>query len=264
MVITSKDNEFVKHIKKLKEKKYREEYGEFIVEGIKMIEEAILEEAKIKNIIICEDCKNNGGIPKDVLYEIAKYDCIYVNEKVFSQITDVSNPQGILAVIDKSNNAEALIDYKADLFLILDNIQDPGNMGTILRTADSINLKQILVSKGSSDAYNPKVVRSTMGAIFRVKVIECEDLVKTIKELKKHKINIYATDLKTDETIYDVDYKKSAIVIGNEANGVSEEVLNCADKRIKIPMLGKTESLNAAVATSIILYEAVRPKKIRA
>lgn len=261
MVITSKDNEFVKHVKKLKEKKYREEYGEFIVEGIKMIDEAIKEEAKIKQIVVCEDCKNSGGIPKDLLYEIAKYDCIYVTEKVFTQMTDVSNPQGILSIIDKSENKEKEIDFKADLFLVLDDIQDPGNMGTILRSADSIGLKQILVSKGSSDVYNPKVVRSTMGAIFRVKVIECEDLIKTIKELKKHKINIYATDLKTDKSIYSVDYKKTAIVMGNEANGVSKEILNIADQRIKIPMLGKTESLNAAVATSIILYEAVRPNR---
>ena len=261
MVITSKDNEFVKHVKKLKEKKYREEYNEFIVEGIKMIQEAINEKAKIKQVIVCEDCKNSGGIPKDLLYEIAKYDCVYVSEKVFTQMTDVSNPQGVMAIIDKSGTGEAEIDFKADLLLVLDNIQDPGNMGTILRTADSINLKQILVSKGTSDVYNPKVVRSTMGAIFRVKVIECENLVKTIKELKKHKINVYATDLKTDKSIYDVNYKKSAIVIGNEANGVSNEVLEAADLRIKIPMLGKTESLNAAVATSIILYEAVRPNR---
>ena len=258
MVITSKDNDFVKHVKKLKEKKYREEYGEFIIEGIKMIEEAINENAKIKQIVVCEDCKNSGAIPKDLLYEIAKYDCVYVTEKIFIQMTDVSNPQGILAIIDKTSNKETAIDFKSDLFLVLDNIQDPGNMGTILRTADSIDLKQILVSKGSSDVYNPKVVRSTMGAIFRVKVIECEDLVKIIKELKKHKIKVYATDLKTDKSIYDVNYKKSAIVIGNEANGVSTEILEASDERIKIPMKGKTESLNAAVATSIILYEAMR------
>lgn len=258
MVITTKDNDFVKHVKKLKEKKYREEYGEFIVEGIKMIEEAIQENATIKTIVVCEDCKTQGSIPNDLLYEIAKYNCIYVTEKVFNSMTDVSNPQGILAIIDKSGNKETEIDFKEELFLILDNIQDPGNMGTILRTVDSINLKQILVSKGTSDPYNPKVVRSTMGAIFRVKVIECEDLSKTVKELKKHKIKIYATDLRTDKSIYDVNYKKVAVVIGNEANGVSQAVLDLADTKIKIPMKGKTESLNAAVATGVILYEAVR------
>ena len=258
MTITSKDNETIKHIKKLKEKKYREEYGEFLVEGIKMIEEAILENAKIKSIIICDDCKTAGNIPNDLMYEIAKLNCIYVAEKVFNSITEVINPQGIMAIIEKPSNKENEIDFKQENFLILDNIQDPGNMGTILRTADSLNLNQIIVSKGSADIYNPKVVRSTMGAIFRIKVIEVENLSKVIKEMKKHKINVYATDLKTDKSIYDVDYKKSAIVIGNEANGVSSAVLDEATEKIKIPMIGKTESLNAAVATSIILYEAFR------
>lgn len=258
MTITSKDNETIKHIKKLKEKKYREEYKEFIIEGIKMIEEAIFEKAKIKSIIICDDCKTSGNIPNELMYEIAKFDCIYVSEKVFGSITEVSNPQGIMAIIEKVENGENKIDYNEENFLILDNIQDPGNMGTILRTADSLNIKQIIVSKGTADIFNPKVVRSTMGAIFRIKVIEVDNLVKAIKDMKKHKIKVYATDLKTDKSIYDVDYEKSAIVIGNEANGVSQDVLNEATERIKIPMIGKTESLNAAVATSIILYEVYR------
>ena len=259
MLITSKDNDFIKHLKKLKDKKYREEYGEFIVEGIKMIQEAIDEKAIIKDIIVCDDCKNQEYFSKEFLYEIAKHNCIYVTEKVFLQITDVTNPQGILAVIDRKK-IDSDINYDSDLFLILDNIQDPGNMGTILRTADSINLKQIIVAKGTADIYNPKVVRSTMGAIFRVKVIEIEDLTKVVKEMKKRKIKVYATDLATNSSIYDVDYKKSAIIIGNEANGVSKQLLDLADQKIKIPMIGKTESLNAAVATGIILYEAVRTK----
>lgn len=258
MVITSKDNETIKHIKRLKDKKNRDEYNEFIIEGIKMIDEALKENAKIKSIIICDDCKNQNIIPSDLMYEIAKLNCIYVSEKVFNTITDVINPQGIMAVLEKPQNTENTIDYTASNFLILDNIQDPGNMGTILRTADSLGLNQIIVSKGSADIYNLKVVRSTMGAIFRVKVIESENLVKTIKTMKKHKINVYATDLRTDKSIYSVDYNKSAIVIGNEANGVSNDVLQEATEKIKIPMLGKTESLNAAVATSIILYEAFR------
>ena len=112
-------------------------------------------------------------------------------------------------------------------------------MGTILRTADSVALTQIIVPKGNADPYNPKVVRSTMGAIFRVNVIETDNLVKTIKEMKKHKIKIYSTDLNTDESIYDVNYKRSAIIIGNEGNGVSQEVLDISDKKIKIPMIRK-------------------------
>ena len=132
----------------------------------------------------------------------------------------------------------------------------PGNLGTILRTVDSIGLTQILVSKGTADCFNPKVVRSTMG----VKIIECEDLRQTLKEIKRHKFKIVASSLQTENTIYDIAYHKKVILIGNEANGVKKEIQELADEKIKIPMLGKTESLNASVATGIILYEYVRQK----
>ena len=257
--ISSKDNELIKHIKKLKDKKERDLSNEYIIEGIKLIQEAIQENAKIKQIIICDDCEKTESIPKDLMYEIAKQECIYVTNKVFDSITEVMNPQGILAIIEKQSK-EIQIDDKQDIILALDDIQDPGNLGTILRTADSIGLTQILVSKGTADCYNPKVVRSTMGAIFRVKIIECEDLVKTLKEIKKHKFEIVVSSLQTDNSIYDIKYHKKVIVIGNEANGVKKEIQDLADKKIKIPMLGKTESLNASVATGIILYEYVRQK----
>ena len=260
--ISSKDNELIKHIKKLKDKKERDLSNEYIIEGIKLIQEAIQENAKIKQIIICDDCEKTESIPKDLMYEIAKQECIYVTNKVFDSITEVMNPQGILAIIEKQSK-EIQIDDKQDIILALDDIQDPGNLGTILRTADSIGLTQILVSKGTADSYNPKVVRSTMGAIFRVKIIECEDLVKTLKEIKKHKFEIVVSSLQTDNSIYDINYHKKVIVIGNEANGVKKEIQDLADKKIKIPMLGKTESLNASVATGIILYEYVRQKLVK-
>ena len=258
-VITSKDNEIIKNIKKLKEKKYRDEKKEYIIEGIKLIEEAITENAKIKMIIVCEECLKNEAIEQKLLYQIAKYNCIYVNEKVFTSITDVKNPQGMLAVIEMENGEE-VINYNDDVIFVLDGIQDPGNLGTILRTIDSAGLSQVIVSKDTVDAYNPKVVRSTMGAIFRVKVIESQDIIRTMKNIKKHKYEILVTSLEATDNIYDIDYTKKMIVIGNEANGVSQAVLDIADEKIKIPMLGKTESLNAAVATSIIAYEYVRRK----
>ena len=238
MVITSKDNESIKKIRKLKEKKYRKETGKFIIEGIKLIKEAIQEKASIDTIVVCEACVKNGEIDKDLIYEIAKYNCIYVDEKVFSNITEVQNPQGILAVINKKNE-DSVINYKEDIIIILDDIQDPGNLGTILRTIDSCGITQVIISKKSGDVFNPKVVRSTMGAIFRVNLIESENLIDTIKQIKKHKFQVVSTSLKTDESIYDLEYKKIAIVIGNEANGVSQEVLDVSDKRVKIPMLRK-------------------------
>lgn len=258
-IITSKDNEVIKNIRKLKEKKYRDINHEYIIEGLRMLREAIKENAKIKLIVVCEECLQDGCIDNKLKYEIAKYDCIYVNKKVFTMLTDVQNPQGLLAVIEK-NNREENIDYKQDIIVALDGIQDPGNLGTILRTIDSVGLNQVIVSNKTADSYNPKVVRSTMGAIFRVNVIEVENLLNTLKNFKKHHYKIMATSLETDTTIYDTDYNRKIIVIGNEANGVSKEILDYADEKIKIPMIGKTESLNASVATGIVLYEYVRGK----
>lgn len=257
-IITSKDNNFIKNIKKLKEKKYRDSDSEYVVEGIKMCEEAIKYNEKIKKIILCEDCEKNSEISKATMYEIAKFDCVYVTREIFKTLTDVVNPQGIIAVIEKGKK-EKEIDYVSQSVIVaLDDIQDPGNLGTIIRTIDSCGLNQLIVSSKTADCYNPKVVRSTMGAIFRVKVIQCDDLGAVIKESKKHKFKAVVSSLDAQKTIYEIDYKKKFIVIGNEANGVNEKIQELSDEKIKIPMIGKSESLNASVATGIILYEYVR------
>ena len=258
-VITSKDNDLIKNIKKLKEKKYRDAAGKYIIEGIKLIEEAINEKAEIETIVVCEDCMKENSIDKKLMYEIAKQNIIYVTSKVFSVITDVSNPQGILAVV-RRNDKDSKVDYNEDVIIVLDGIQDPGNLGTILRTVDSANLKQIVLSKETADVYNSKVVRSTMGAIFRVNIVRSEDIVSELIKMKEHGFKVVVTSLDTDDSVYDIQYMKKVIVIGNEANGVSKEVQEIADNKVKIPMLGKTESLNASVAAGIMIYEYVRAK----
>ena len=252
MLITSKDNSKIKEIKKLKEKKYRK--TAFIVEGIKMIKEAISEKAEIDTIIIREDTELDFKLDSELEKKV-----IHVTKNVFETISDVVSPQGVLVVINKKID-DNKISKHADYILALDGIQDPGNLGTIIRTADSANIKQILVSKDTVDSYSPKVVRSTMGAIYRVKIIECEDLAKTLKSLQTTGFEIVTTDLHTDKSIYDMNYNKKIVVIGNEANGVTPEIKELSNYRVKIPMLGKTESLNAAVATGIMIYEYVRQK----
>ena len=257
--ITSKDNELIKHIRKLKDKKYRDESNEYVVEGVKLVEEAVKENAKIKQIIVCEDTTRTYEIPTHIMLEIARYECISVSNKIFNIITQVTNPQGIMAIIEK-NAQDTQIDYTQDIIVALDDVQDPGNLGTILRTVDSIGLNQIIVSKGTADAFNSKVVRSTMGAIFRIKIIEVENLAQEIKEMRKHHFKLMVTSLQTENSIYDIDFNKKIIVIGNEANGVSKEIQDMADEKAKIPMLGRTESLNASVAAGVVMYEYVRQK----
>ena len=249
MIITSKDNEIIKNIKKLKEKKYR--LDSYIVEGIKMVKEAISENQEIALIAIREDFK--------IDFDTKNIKTVTISNKIFNDISDVKTPQGILAVIKKNQNNQ--IETNQEYILVLDSLQDPGNMGTIIRTADSANINQIIINKTTVDPYSPKVIRSTMGAIYRTNIIEVEDLKTTLKEMKSKGFQIITTDLKATQSIYDINYNnKTVVVIGNEANGVSQEILQTADKKVIIPMLGKTESLNASIAASIMIYEYVRQK----
>ena len=248
MIITSKDNEIIKNIKKLHDKKYR--IDSYIVEGIKMVKEAISENQLIELIAIREDFEIN--------FDTINIKIITVSSKVFDDISDVKTPQGILAVIKKKPNKQ--IETNTDYILALDSLQDPGNMGTIIRTADSANINQIIINKTPVDPYSPKVIRSTMGAIYRMNIIEVENLESTLKELQSKSFKVITTDLKAEKSIYDINYNRTIVVIGNEANGVSQEVLEIADERVIIPMLGKTESLNASIAASIMIYEHVRQK----
>lgn len=249
MIITSKDNEIIKNIKKLHDKKYR--IDSYIVEGIKMVKEAISENQLIELIAIREDFEIN--------FDTINIKIITVSSKVFDDISDVKTPQGILAVIKKKPNKQ--IETNTDYILALDSLQDPGNMGTIIRTADSANINQIIINKTTVDPYSPKVIRSTMGAIYRMNIIEVENLESTLKELQsKSFFKVITTDLKAEKSIYDINYNRTIVVIGNEANGVSQGVLEIADERVIIPMLGKTESLNASIAASIMIYEHVRQK----
>lgn len=148
-IITSKDNDMIKNIRKLKEKKYRDETNEYIVEGIKLIKEAIEENVNIKQIVVCEDCLKEGCTEQKFLYQIAKYDCIYVSSKIFGLLTDVVNPQGMLAIIEKKSSEEE-IRYGEDIIIALDGIQDPGNLGTILRTVDSVRTYSDCTIKNNS------------------------------------------------------------------------------------------------------------------
>lgn len=246
-MIVSKDNSQIKHIRQLNQKKYRDEYKEFVVEGTKIVQEAIEENENIQLIVICEEL-----LKKAIDTKIYKVE--YVNKSIFELISDTVTPQGILAVIKEKEPKE----ITSRVLFALDDIQDPGNMGTIIRTLDAAGIKDLIISKESADIYNPKVTRSTMGAIYRLNVTR-ENLKSKLLDLKEKGYKIVVTSLATDKYYYDIDYnEKMIIVIGNEGKGVSKEINEIADIKIKIPMLGKAESLNASIATGILAYEYVR------
>lgn len=249
-MITSKTNELIKHVKSLHQKKFRDEYKEYFVEGVKLINEAISENKEIIKILICDELlREEFSIPSEDSVE-------YVAKNVFEYVSDTQSPQGILAVIKMDEfNGEVC----ENTVFALDDLQDPGNLGTILRSLDSAGINTLLLSKDTVDLYNPKVIRSTMGAIFRVKVLDNLDLKEELLKLKKAGYKVVITSLDTNEMHYNLNFSdRLVIVIGNEAKGVKKEIQDLADIKVKIPMLGRTESLNASVAASVIAYEKVR------
>ena len=251
-MITSKENKLIKHIKSLTQKKNRDKNNEYIIEGIKLVQEAINEKQDIKKIIICKELLNIKVNTKD-------YDIEEVDKKTFVAISDTITPQGILAIIKKPKPSK----INGPIIFALERVQDPGNVGTIIRTLECTGIKDIIISSDSAEPYNPKVVRSTMGAIFRVNIYNENELTNQLKEMKEKGYKIIASTLEESTDYTKINYKeKCVIVIGNESNGISKETKEIADIKIKIPMLGKTESLNAGVAASIIAYETIKSKNI--
>lgn len=255
MVITSTSNEQIKKLIQLKEKsKVRKTTGTFTVEGKKMFVEIPAED--LVSVYVSETfLKENGELVKDKKYQI-------VSDQVFKKISDTVTPQGIVAVVkQKSYSIDYIIEKRnkeKSCIVVLDRLQDPGNMGTIVRTGEAAGISGIIMSKDSADIYNPKVIRSTMGSIFRVPFSIVDDLAAAVDTLKDNGITTYAAHLKGELYNSGSLTKDCALLIGNEARGLSEEISAKADKRIKIPMHGKVESLNAAVATAILMYEAAR------
>ena len=260
-IITSVTNERIKEIRKLYDKKYRRLNQKYIIEGIKIIEEAYIQNQIFDTIVICSELYDNISIDKQIVKKCLEENedkIIYVDKKVFYDICDTQTPQGIIGVLNIQINENVLLDNENILFL--DNIQDAGNLGTIIRSARAFGFNEIIVNKGSIDVYNQKVIRASMGNIFLLHILQLEDEgLEMLGLLKGKGYTVYATTLDNAQSIYDVEYaSKKVIVIGNEANGVNDDILKFADKNIYIPMLNNTESLNAGVAASIIMCDVQR------
>lgn len=251
LFIESKNNNLFKEIKKLKEKKYRTQKNQFLIEGLRFVDEAIKASAKIEKLLYTESFKEKHS---DILEGNEDIEQIMLSENLLKELSFTEKPQGIVAVV----TMEKKVISSGDIVVLVDKVQDPGNMGTIIRTAHAVDAVAIIVTKGTVDIYNDKTLRSTMGSIFKMPIIEDENL-SLIKELKGEGFKLVVSSLQGENNFFEEDLKgKIIIAVGNEGNGVSEEVYSLADKKVKIPMPGNAESLNVAVATSIMLYEKIR------
>src|SRR5699024_1960500 len=244
-MITSRQNGQVKTWIKLNRKKEREKTGLFIAEGFHLVEEAIKSQMSIKELIISEKLNNDlpnytNGYPQTV-----------ISDELSNEIADTETPQGIFAVVEMPKQSNQLHSK----VLLLDQVQDPGNLGTIIRSADAAGFTQVICGEGTVDPYNAKVLRSGQGSHFHVD-IQSADLNEYISKLKRQSIPVYGTDLSKDS----IDYKtvgpkdKVAIIVGNEGSGVNKELLELVDGTLHVPMKGQAESLNVAVAASILMF----------
>jgi TrmH family RNA methyltransferase len=262
--VTSKTNKVYKHIKALNSKNYREKHQEFIIEGLRLVKDAVESSIPIHLIVVSESfaCFEEG---QQYLQKLQRLNIqIYqFHDKLFNEIAQTQTPQGILGIVPiKDFSLEAVTKYKEmPLYIYCDGIQDPGNMGTIVRTADAFHADAVILSKGCVDIYNPKCVRSTMGSLFHLPIIKVEDTREILQYLKEKGLTIIGGHLEATDYCYQFDMKQGmVIVVGNEANGISQEALEIIDQLIKIPMPGNAESLNAAIAAGILMYEVIRQR----
>jgi hypothetical protein len=276
-IISSKDNKRIKYIRSLLEKGgIRKKNHSFVVEGIKLVDEA-LEYGNVLDIIVSEslyeeivsgDLTRNGLLTdngKHIIKQVKQGTSLtVVSDAVFKSVSETITPQGILAEVEmpkhrllEENFLEIAYEKTGKIkLLILEDTADPGNLGTIMRTAEAAGVTGVIMGKGTVDIFNPKVVRSTMGSIFRLPFAYVDDLKAVILRLKRDGISFYATHLMGKESYRDISYSdKAGILIGNEARGLSDEIANLADTYVIIPMQGKVESLNAAVAAALMMYE---------
>lgn len=259
LCITSKDNINVKNAVKLKKSsKFRRETGLFIAEGVRICMDAVYSKACIDTLFVTEKAAQKYPTEYNSLSQCADKTFI-VSSPVFSFISDTQTPQGFLCIIkalDKSCQFDTI--KNSDKFLALDNLQDPNNLGTILRTAEAFNISGVILSRDCCDIFSPKVVRGSMGAVFRLPFMICDSVCEFIKNNRQ--LNSYAAVVSHDaKKITQTVFKTPCLVaVGNEGNGLKAETVNACTECITIPMDGRAESLNASIAASIIMWEMIK------
>lgn len=251
IIIESNQNKIIKEVNSLKAKKERDKTGLFILEGKRLVDE-IPNSWEIKYLLKAE------SYSEDINFE----NVYTVKDSLFEKISETVNPQGILAICHIKEFDVTNVDYSnSPFFVVLENVTDPGNMGTLIRTADAAGADGIFLSKGCVDIYNPKVIRATMGSIFHLPIYRNLNLMDLMEDFKNNNVKTLAAHLKGTSTPYKVDMTTAcAVIIGNEANGLSDEISEMASDLVKIPMPGKAESMNAGIAGGILIYEAVRQR----
>ncbi len=252
------ENKLIKDIKKLHLKKYRIEEKKFLIEGWKLVKEAVKSIFSIHMIIISESAEEEWK--RSYIKESYRGNVYIIKDSIFKSMCQTETPQGIIAVIFSKNFK---FDITTEVYVYLDSIQDPGNMGTIIRTSHAAGITGVIASKGCVDILNDKVIRASMGSIFHVPYFIDEGFYY-LSTLKDSGYRVIAGSLNSKKDFYDIDFTgKVVIIFGNEGKGITDKALSFVNEDFRIPMPGGAESLNVSVASGIIIYEAMRKRIIR-
>jgi len=260
-IIYSKKNKHIKFARSLMRKKHRDLTNHFLIEGKKIIEEAISFAANLKMIFISSENINNHEIISILnLCKDREIPIYQIDEWIFKELSETESSQGIVGIIEKAKyDFNSILNKDILKLIVLEEIQDPGNLGTIIRTADACNYNCVALSKGCVDLYNSKTIRATMGSLFHLPIIINVDITDSLNLLKSKDVLTIGSSVTNGVASYNIGFKeKFALVIGNESTGLSEQALDLVDKKVNIPMPGHAESLNASIAAAILMYESIR------
>ncbi len=265
MLVTSSQNLEVKMYRSLVRKKNRDKTGLIPLEGVRLIEEACRCEAGFNTVFYTEECLKNDrsrNLLQLIKTQNPQINMINTTGSLLKEMSDTENPQGILASVNKPEyELSEIIRIKNPLIIIVSGVQDPGNLGTIIRTASAASCAGVVITRGTVDVYNPKTLRATMGAIFHLPVVGVKDVYGLISFLRYNEVNLAVTDLNGEINCFQVDLTNpTALIFGSEAFGICDEIKKAADYRLKIPLVGSAESLNVSVSAGILIYEAVRQR----
>ena len=251
--IQSKDNKTIKHIISLQQRKYRQKFGEYTVEGIRAVTD-IGKKDFLRSILIRESKRSEL---EPLVQKGFTVSSVYVvQDPIFDKIEHSVNGQGILGIAKKCVNDLHSLIVEDGLYVALDGVQDPGNLGTIIRTAVAAGAKGIFLLKGTVDPYNEKCVRSTMSALCNIPIFEDVTLSEFYDFIKDNTIKTYVTSLENAKPYHTISYaKRTMVILGNEGNGVSKEIIEMCDQAITIPMYGDIESLNVSIAAALCMYK---------
>ena len=261
-----KNNEKIKYLRKLSRRQFRWQQKQFIIEGVRFTETLLQSCQPVEALFYAPKLQNSKR--GNALLEQAgeqKTPCWLVSDELLNQLSDTGASQGVLALVNMLDHQleDLLPENKPALVVLVDGVQDPGNLGTIIRTADALGATGVILLKGTVDLYNPKTLRSTMGSLFHLPVITVENKLAMIKLLRQNGLKLVIGQPQGGVPISQVDLSQPiALVVGNEASGSTAETLEMADAKITIPLSGKAESLNVAVACAIILYETTRQRNL--